>query len=159
MTIRRVGLNFDGSCVHMTIGKAEIPLISSSHGDNVKAEWVYRMGLQVPEADTPGQYEPEEGTIKMSGVNARTLLYPLLPQFGAANVRRIAVVSFSHPEIGTDSDLLRDFRIMGSKMSLEASAKGTEVEFKVRYRYVAWTERRIIFGNPAGTGVRGAVRL
>lgn len=156
---RRSGLNFDGSCNHLSIGKAEIPFISFSYGDNLKAEWVYRAGQQVPEDDTPGQYEPEEGSLKMSARNARSLLFPLLPQFGAGNVRRVAIVSFLHPEIGTDSDALIGFRLMGTKTSLEASAKGIEVELKVRYRMVAWTEKRICFGNPNLTGVSGTVRI
>lgn len=159
MPIARRGLNFDGSCQHLTIGKVEIPYISLSYGDNLKAEWVYRTGQQVAEADTPGQYEATDGSLKISGVNARSLLFPLLPQFGAGNVRRNAIVNFSHPEIGQDSDALVSFRIMGNKESLEASAKGTECEFAIRYRLIMWTERRVCFGNPGGTGAVGVVRL
>lgn len=157
--VNRVGLNFDGSCSHLTIGKAEIPFISFSYGDSLKAEWVYRSGTQTPEDDTPGQYEPEEGALKLSSRHARDSLFPLLPQYGAGNVRRVAVVTFAHPEIGTDSDALIGFRIMGNKASIEASAKGLECELKVRYRLVHWTEKRICFGNSAGTGARGTIRI
>ncbi len=157
--VNRAGLSLDGTCVHVTIGKVEIPYISFGYGDNLKSEWVYRAGMQVPEDDTPGIYEPEEGSLKMSSRNARSKLFPLLPQFGAGNVRRSAIVSFAHPEIGTDSDALIGFRIMGTKASIEASAKGLECEFKVRYRLIQWTEKRICFGNPAGTGARGSIRL
>lgn len=159
MPVQRVGLNFDGSTVHMTVGKIEIPLISASYGDAVKSEWTYRTGIQVPEDDTPGQYEPEEGSMKISDVNARVILFPALAKFGAANTRRVAVVTRTHPEIGTDSDMLVGFRIMGTKASIEASAKGQEMEFKVRYRIVAWSERRMMFGNPSGTGAVGTVRI
>jgi hypothetical protein len=157
--IRRVGLNFDGSTVHITIGRIEIPVISAGYGDNLKSEWVYRTGTQVPEADTPGQYEPEEGSLKLSDVNARTLLLPALAKYGAGNTRVVCVVTRSHPEMGTDSDALLGFRVMGLKASIEASAKGQELEFKTRYRLVQWTERRIMFGNPGGTGAVGSVRI
>lgn len=156
---RRSGLNFDGSCAHLTFGKVEIPFISISYGDNLKAEWVYRAGEQVPEDDTPGQYEPEEGSVKISSRNARSVLFPALPKLGAGNVRRVAIVSFKHPEIGNDSDALIACRIMGTKASIEASAKGDEMGFNIRYRMVAWTEKRICFGNPTGTGAVGTVRI
>lgn len=159
MAIRRAGLNFDGSTVHITVGKIEIPVISESHGDNVKKEFVWKLGAQVPEADTPGQYEPEEGSIKMTTVNARTKLFPALARLGAAGTRVNAVITMFHPDIGDDSDLLEDFSILGGKQAVEASSKSIEIEFKTRYRLVRWTRRRICFGNPGGTGAVGSVRV
>lgn len=159
MPVRRIGLSFDGSCGHVTIGKTEIPFISESHGDNLKAEWVWRLGTQTPEADTPGQYEPEEGSLKMSSVNFRSLLVPALARIGAGNTRRIAIVTLTHPEIGTDSDALEGFRVMGLKQAIEASSKSIEIEVKTRYRLVRWGEKRMCLGNPTGTGAVGTVRI
>lgn len=159
MPIRNVGLNFDGSTVHVTVGKIEIPVISASYGDNMEAEWVYRLGTQTPEDDTPGQYKPEDGTIKMSDKNLRVHLLPALAKYGAGNTRVKAVITRSHPEMGSDSDALLGFRFMGIKSSIEAGAKGIEAEIKVRYRLVQWGDARKMFGNPKGTGAVGRVRL
>jgi len=158
--IRRVtGTEFDGSCINYTIGKTVIPFMSTSYGDNVSIEWVYEMGTQVPVAQTPGLYKPDEGKFKLRSSVARALLFPLLPQFGAANAKTQAVCNFVHPDVGSDSDLLVDFRILGSAASLEASAKGTEVEFKCSYRLVMWTSKRICFGQTKGGGATGVLRL
>jgi len=159
MPLASRGLNPDGSCNHLTVGKIEIPYISMSYGDNLKAEWVWESGKQTPVDDTPGQYEPEEGSLKVSARIARVLIFPLLPQFGAGNVRKEAIVNFVHPEIGSDSDALHEFRIMGAKASTEAGGKPNEIEFKIRYKLVLWTEKRICIGNPFGTGVSGSVRI
>jgi hypothetical protein len=157
--VNRNGIAHDGSCSHITIGKLQIPYISFSYGDNLKVEWVYRAGSQVAEARTPGQYETTEGTLKMSAVNARAILLPRLPQFGAGNLRRTAICSYTHPEVGNDSDALLDFSITGIKTGSEAGSKANEMEFTCVYRLIQWTEKRITFGNPGGTGVRGSARL
>jgi hypothetical protein len=159
MPIKRVGLNFDGSTVHVTVGKIEIPVISATYGDNLKSEWVYRLGTQIAEDDTPGQYETEEGTLKMSDKNYRLDLMPALAKYGAGNTRVKAVITRTHPEMGTDSDALLGFRVMGAKSSPEAGAKGLEIEIKTRYRVVQWTNARKVFGNPTGTGAVGRVRI
>jgi len=158
--IRRVrGLEFDGSCINITLGLTQIPHISFSYSDNVSSEWVREMGSQIPVADTPGIYETEDGSLKMRSSVARELLFPRLPQFGAANAIMQAVSNFVHPDIGFDSDLLEDFRIMGSKSSLENSAKGIEAEFAVRYRLIKWTNQRICFGSQTGGSAVGVLRL
>lgn len=153
------GLNFDGSCAHLTIGKTEIPFISFSYGDNLKAEWVYRAGSQIPDADTPGQYETEEGSLKLSSVRARADLFPFLPQFGGGVQLLSAVVTYAQSSIGRDSDLLQGFRIMGNKASIEAGSKGLECELKVRYRIVRWTEKRICWAAQTGANPSGRIRL
>jgi hypothetical protein len=157
--VTRSGIATDGSCSHITIGKLEIPYISFTYGDNVKIEWVYRAGSQVAEASTPGQYETTEGTLKLNADKARAILLPRLPQFGFANLRRTVICSYAHPDIGTDSDALIDFRILGIKTGSEAGSKANEMEFTCAYRMVQWTEQRKCPGNPGGTGARGAARL
>lgn len=159
MPIKRVGLNFDGSCVHITSGKFELPLISASYGDGLKAEWVYRLGSQVAEADTPGQYETEEGSLKLSTVNARAILIPNLAKFGGGNTRRNVIVTYDHPEIGSDSDQLIGFRFVGFKTSPEAASKGVEVEVKFRCRLIKWGNARMAIGNVGGTGAVGVARI
>lgn len=157
--IRRTGNGFDGSTVHITVGRVEIVALSIGYGDNVEKERIYRLGQQTPSGSTPGQYKPEDGTLKMSSTVARRDLFPLLPQFGAANVSRLWVVTRTHPDIGTDSDALVACSILGAKEQLEASAKNTEIEMKLFYDMVLWTDKRICFGNPRGSGVVGNVRI
>ena len=153
------GLTFDGGTVKISIGRAvDVPCISEKHGDSVKAEWVYRLGMQIPEDDTPGIYEPSEGELKMTSKNFR-LLMARCPKLGIANVKRIAVVTMSHPDIGHDSDALVGFRLMGAEQALEASAKAIEVTVKCRYRLVQWTSARKMFGNPRGAGTVGTIRI
>jgi hypothetical protein len=159
MALRVLGLNPDGSCAFFTIGKTPIHFLSFSYGDNVKAEWVKQAGTMIPVADTPGEYETEEGALKVTRVVWSAEIAPLLPKWGAANARRVAIVNFVHPEIGQDSDALTGFRILGAKQSIEAGSKGLEVELKVRYRIVQWTEKRICFGNPRGGGIEGTARI
>lgn len=158
--IRRVtGTEWDGSCINITIGKTQIPFISFSYGDNLSPEWVYQMGSQVPVADTPGQYKTEDGKLKIRSSAARVLLFPALPQMGAGNAVTQAVCNYVHPDSGSDSDLLVDFRILGGAASLEASGKATEIELKCRYRLVKWTGKRICFGQTNGGGRTGTLRL
>ena len=159
MAIRTVsGTEFDGSCVTLTIAKTPFRVISLSYGDNVETEYVYEIGSQMPEAQTPGQYKPADGKIKMRGSVAREILTHF-PQIGAANARTIGVVSYTHPEVGSDSDALHGLRILGLSASVEASAKAMELEFTIKYRWVAWTSKRIVFGNNRGGGVRGRLNL
>lgn len=158
--IRRVtGNEFDGSCINVTIGKSQIPFISFSYGDNVSIEWVYQMGVQVPVARTPGQYKTTEGKLKVRRSVADVMIFPYLPTAGAANATTQAVVNYVHPDIGSTSDLLVDFAITGSSASLEASAKGTELEIPCIYRLVKWTGRRICYGATVGAGRTGTLRL
>lgn len=160
MPIKTVGgTEFDGSCSFLTIGKTPIPIISASYGDNVETEWVYQTGSQMPEAETPGQYKPADGKIKVRSSVFRSLIMPNLPQWGAANAHTIAVVSYVHAEIGTDSDALHWFRILGGSASVEASAKALEIELTVKYRWVAWTSKRRVFGNNNGGSARGRLSL
>lgn len=158
--IRRVsGLEFDGSCINITIGLTQIPFIGFTYGDNVKPEWVRELGSQVPTADTPGVYETTEGKLKMRSSVARALLFPFLPQFGAANAFTQMVVNYLHPDIGFDSDQLVDARILGAAASLEASAKAAEIELPARYRLVKWTSKRVCFGSEFGGFALGTMLL
>ncbi len=151
--------DFDGSCVSVTIGLSEMPVIKSTYGDNVKAEWVRELGSMIPTADTPGIYETTEGTITMRSAVARESLFPYLPQFGAAAADTVATIVYTHPDIGTDSDQLVGFRVMGAKTSLEAAAKGLEVELTIRYRKVLWTDKAVCFGNENGGFASGELAL
>lgn len=153
------GRELDGSCYNLTIGKTIIPFTSFSYSDNVETEWVYSSGSQLPDAQTPGQYKPGDGKLKVRGVTARALIIPNLPQFGAANARTVAVCNYVHPDLGSDSDALIDFRILGASMSAEATSKAQEIEFTCKYRLIQWTSKRIVFGNERGGGPRGAFRL
>jgi hypothetical protein len=158
--IRNVtGIEWDGSCINITIGKTQIPFISFSYGDNIAPEWVYQMGSQVPVAQTPGQYKTTEGKLKLRSTVARVSLFPNLPTGGAGNALTQAVCNYVHPGVGADSDLLVDFRVLGGAAALEASGKGTEIELACSYRLIKWTDKRICFGQVAGGGTTGTLRL
>lgn len=158
--IRRVtGVEFDGSCINVTIGKTQIPFLSISYSDNLEPEWVYQMGSQIPTAQTPGLYKPGDGKLKVRTSVARVTLFPALPTAGAGNAVTQAVCNYVHPDVGSDSDLLVDFRLLGGAAALEATAKGAEIELTFKYRLVKWTNKRICFGQTNGGGATGTLKL
>lgn len=140
---RVIGLALDGSTVTIAVGRTQVPCISAEYGDNLATEVLRRMGEQIIAGRTPGQYETEEGKIKLSANDFRSYLMPLVQVDGMGNERLVIVVSFYHPDCGGDSDALVNVRFVGIKEAIEASAKAIEVELKMVYDQVYWTDQRI----------------
>ena len=140
---RVIGIGLDGSTVTVSIGRTQIPCLAAEYGDNLSTEVLRRMGEQIIAERTPGQYETDEGKLKFSAVDFRTLFAPRLQTDGAGSENLTIVVSFFHPDLGGDSDALGFVRFVGIKEALEASAKALEVEIKMVYNQVWWTNQRI----------------
>lgn len=156
----RSGLAPDGTCVTFAYGRIEIPSISvSCGGAKIDAEWVWKLGQQEPEDDTPGKIEPGEGSLKVSFKNFELFVVPNTAQFGAGNVQKTAVVTIAHPDIGSTTIRLLKCRVFEPKFSAEAGGKPMEMEMPLRYKAVAWGQKGVHWGNPTGTGSRGAVRF
>ena len=140
---RIIGLELDGSTVTLTIGRTTIPAMAAKYGDNLSTEYLRFMGEQSIAAMTPGTYEVEDGEIKLSASVLRGDLVPLMDQYGFGNRRINVVISRTHPDLGTDSDLLHDCRFIGLAAAVENSNKAEETPIKIRYRQIYWSDLRI----------------
>lgn len=158
--MRRVkGIELDGSNVEITFAKTIIAALAINYGDNLQIEEIREIGKQTIEATTDGAYQVEDGSVKLRASEFRGHLMPLLPNDGMGLVRVAAVVSFYHEQLGGDSDQLLDLRFIGIKQAIEASAKGLDVELKLKYRQILWTQQRISINKRKATVPLGAVRL
>lgn len=156
MSVTRInGVEFDGSTCKITFGVYEIPFLSADYGDSLKPEPVRECGSQEIVAMTPGQYEVKEAKIKFRSTVFRELLVPRFTAIGFGNQRVQLVVNFYHPEIGADSDLLQDARLVDLGAAIEASNKGLEVETTWQPRQVLWTSARKRINVPSNGGVGG----
>lgn len=141
--MRRVkGLELDGTTVNMIIGRTQFDCLKSSYGDNLQPEKLRQMGKQTIDAITPGTYETEDGKFSVSESVWRAELAPLLDVHGFGNRIIPVIFTYTHPELGDDSDYL-EARIVGLNGSNEASSKPLEREFKLIIRQIFWTDRRI----------------
>ncbi len=144
MTMRRVQhISLDGSTVAITIGRHEIPCISASYGDSLETETLTPMGSQSIEERTRGVYKTEAAKIKMSSLIFRSMLAPLLPKEGFGIQIFPIVVSYTHPDLGDDSDLLNESRFINTAIAVENSAKVLEVEFGIVFNQLYTTNKRI----------------
>lgn len=141
--IRNKRLGLDGSTVTMQFGTLAIPCVSASYGDSLTTEWQPTMGSQERGEQSRGTYSCEDAKIVMSSVVYRTLFAPALPVNGAGNLIVPLVLSYVHPDLGDDSDLLEGCRLIGNTSSPENSAKIINVELTWSVSQVRMTDRRV----------------
>lgn len=136
------GLELDGSTARMSVGRVRMDVISSAYGDGMQIEKVRDIGKQAIAGKTPGMYDTDEGSVKMRASVFRTQFIPLVPP-GFGNLVVPVVFSYVHPEMGGDSDLIEGCVFHGIKAAVEASAKALEIELKITYDQIFWTDYRI----------------
>jgi hypothetical protein len=142
MRIRRtIGTELDGTTVTVTFGRTQVDVLKSSYGDKISPEAVRQMGSQAIDALTPGIYDTDEGKFSMSASVARGEFIPLLDQFGWGNRLIPLVFSYTHGEIGSDSDYVL-CRITAISNPAEAASKALEVEFTIKPVQILWTDDR-----------------
>jgi hypothetical protein len=139
---RVTDVELDGSTVTVTFGRHEIKALSASYGDTLETEVVRMMGSQLQHARTAGTYKTETVKIKFRASVFRAEVMPLFPVNGGGNVRVPITVNFSHPDIGSDSDLLDGARCTNWTSACEASSKALEVETSWEILQVYWTSER-----------------
>lgn len=129
MAIRRVKrIALSGTDLTITIGKTTIPLTKISYGDKLETGTLNHMGAQEISARTRGTYSTDEVKIGIDAVVYRAELYPLLAKDGYGNAVQPVVVTYAHPDLGSDTDLLEDMRITAPAFSPDNSNKAQEVE-------------------------------
>lgn len=153
---RMIGVGLDGSNVAVTLGKIEVPLISISYGDKLEPAKLSAMGGQQIDEITQGTYDTDEVAIKVSAVNYRALIMPAMPIFGGGNVRMPITVSFSHPDLGDDSDLLDGCRLIGWPLSLDNTNAAQTLDLKAITRQIFWTSDRKTINLLRGIAPPGA---
>lgn len=143
MAIRRViGIEVDGSIVTTTFGRHEVPCLKTSYGDALETAFLVEMGSQRNAAQTPGTYKTEDATFTFRSTVWRARMMPLFPKYGGGDVIIPIVVGFTHPDMGSDSDLLQGARFTGWKAAYENSNKAAEIEVKATILQILWTSQR-----------------
>lgn len=141
--IRRVvGIEPDGSVVTATFGRHQIRILSASYADGVDPADLMEMGTQTIAALTPGTYKRDDLKIKMRSTRFRADFLPLMPKNGGGNIIIPVVIGFTHPDIGSDSDLLAGARCTNWSAAMENSNKALEIELTWKFRQIYWTSAR-----------------
>lgn len=153
---RTTDVELDGSTVTVTFGRHEIKALSASYGDSLETEVVRMMGSQQQNARTAGTYKTESVKIKFRASVFRAEVMPLFPTNGGGNSRVPITVNFSHPDIGSDSDLLDGARCTNWTAAAEASSKALEVETTWEILQVYWTSDRKTINSLNGIVPSGA---
>ncbi len=150
MPTRVIGVEYDGSSANLTFGVHLVPILKADYGDSLEPDPVIQTGSQAIAAYTPGSYKVKQAKITFRSSVFRTDILPRMPGSGFGNVRISLVVNFIHPEIGADSDLLQDARIMDIGAAIEASNKGLEVETTWQPIQILWGSARKRINFPPG---------
>jgi len=151
MPMKRVqGNGLDGSNVSTTFGKTEIPLIEASYGDSLETETLTEMGAQEIDERSLGTYKVDDISLKMSSARFRASFLPALAANGFGNKPFPMVISMSHPDIGDDSDLLEQCRIVNLTEAKAAAATVLTVELKLVCNQIRWGSARATINRRRG---------
>lgn len=141
---RRVAkIALDGTTITMMFGRNQIQCTKASYADKLETAVLSHMGSQAIDERSPGTYSTEEAKVSMSSTVFRAEFADLLQTDGYGTEQIPIVFSYSHPDLGSDSDLLDQARFTGLSQALEASNKALEVEFGIVFNQLYLTDRRI----------------
>ncbi len=153
---RVVGTEFDGTSVTTTFGRHPIKATKAAYKDSLEVEKLSSMGSQGQDAMTAGTYKTDQVSLTFRSSVFRSQLMPLFPTNGGGNIPVQIVVSFSNPQIGSDSDLLENCRCVNWAAACEASNKGLEVETMWETLQIRWTSDRKTLNALNGAVPNGA---
>lgn len=144
MAITRVNrIALDGTTLTIAFGRVTIACTKASYGDGLTTGTLSSMGSQSVDARTRGTYKTEQATVSMDSVVFRAELMPLMAADGFGNeVLPAIIVAYQHPDLGFDSDALGEARFVGLAAAVENSEKAFEVEFKIDFNQLYWTNER-----------------
>ncbi len=143
MTIQRVDrIAADGTTVTTILGKHQIPALKASYGDKIEREVGSEMGSQQIDYETPGKYSTEVLALTFEYVRFHEDISPLLQTDGFGNERIPIVVAVSHPDLGSDSDLLDQCRFLSQKDSVDNTSGARVVETEWSTNQIYWGDER-----------------
>jgi len=141
MSIKRVNrIATDGTTVTVTLGRHQIPCLKATYGDKIETSFGAELGSQQIDYRTRGNYSTEELTITWEYVRYHSEVVPLLQLDGFGNEAISVVVSETHPDLGSDSDMLTGCRMTGQKDSIENTNAARVVE-------TTWTTDQVYWGE------------
>lgn len=149
MTMRRVnGIALDGTSITLMFGRNQIACTKATYGDKIETAVLSHMGNQTIDERTMGSYATEDAKVSMSAVVFRAEMVPLLQTNGFGNEPIPIIFAYRHPDLGDDSDFLRDARFVGLNHALENSNKALEVEFTIVFNQLYIGDDRKTINNP-----------
>lgn len=150
--LRRVkGIGIDGTITTVSVGSVpQLPIVKGSYGDKLDPAFLSYMGSQEQDEQTLGTYKTNELKMTVSALIFRTELLPRFPVTGAGNIFIPILFHRVHPDLGNDSDLLKNCRCVNWDAAVENSNKAEETELVWTIQQIQWTDRRICINNIAG---------
>jgi hypothetical protein len=141
--IRRVdGIELDGSSVTFTYGKIVAEVADVDYSDDITTAVGTSLGYQSQRYRTAGLYKTGTLTVTFRASVYRADVLPKLGKNGYGNIPKSAIVSYKHPQLGTDSDLLTGARILGQASKVESGEKALMIPIKFEVMQIFWGEGR-----------------
>jgi len=142
--IRRANhIAIDGTTVSATFGRNQIACVKAAYGDKVETAALSEMGSQRINVRSRGSYTTDEFSITFEETRFRAEFTPLLQRSGFANEMIPIVIGVFHPDLGSDSDLLEECRLLSISNEYENSNAVKLIETKWSTNQIYWTEARI----------------
>lgn len=158
MSLTKVGgAGFDGSNVTMSFGKLGIRCVKATYAETIETETLSEMGAQQIDARSRGTYKNENAKITMTAVRFRTEFLPAMTDSDMTGVGFPIVITRTHPDLGSDSDLLENARLTGIPASVENSASIEVMELEFVYSQVRWGDKRQTINRLANVEPVGTV--
>jgi hypothetical protein len=136
------GAGIDGTTVSITTGRTVVPCVKAAYGDNLDPVFLSYMGSQEQDEQSDGTYKTDPLSLTMTSLIFRTVFMPKFPANGGGNVRMPIIVNRDHPNLGNDSDLLKNCKCINFAAAVENSSKLEEVELKFTVQQIFWTSER-----------------
>ncbi len=142
MSLRRVNrIALDGTNVTITVGTFVLKCSKQSYGDSLTTSKGSNLGSQMQDFQTSGSYKTDDPSFTVYAHEYREMMDGF-PANGFGNTYVPVTVTYSHPELGSVSDLLENFRFLTQAVSAEAGEKMIEHEVKGSVLQIYWGDKR-----------------
>ncbi len=158
MSLRRVNrIALDGTNVTLTVGTHVLRCSKQGYGDSLTTSKGSNLGSQMQDFQTSGSYKTDDPSFTLYACEYRELMDGF-PSNGFGNIYVPVTVTYSHPELGSDSDLLDGFRFLTNAVSAESGEKMIEHEVKGSVMQIYWGyKRKTINYVPGKPRARGTI--
>ena len=142
MSFKRVNrAALDGTTVSVIVGASQFRCTKIGYGDSLTIAKGTRLGSQQQDFQTLGSYKTDDISFTMEAVDYREMIDAHAVN-GFGNLIGMAIVQYSHPDIGSVSDMIEGFRLLTSAASAEGGEKMLEIEVKASCMQIYWGDRR-----------------